>query len=372
VNSCNRILSGDPIALSIRDLAKLRFDLDQKQAAGLNDAVTRALEAEYLKKEAQILSMGVSRKRLKAEVLKVQRFEQHKSEERARVRKEDEDQIETLKTSLKWVAKITPRVEFAQSVLPDGRLVISGGRENPYSVQSIPTIEWIDLMSGETGTFQDLQVGRWGHAQSTLPDGRIWISGGWGQPNGFLSSIETLDFQTGAMTLESLAAARAYHAQSVLSDGRVIVSGGLNFEGILTSVEQGGQMVANLFEGRTEHMQTLLPDGTLLVSGGSNRQGRFTSSIEIVDLKKGTSEKVGELPPLDTNPIQAPLSDGRVLLVSSNKGTSMLTVFDPSDRSLQELMKVEDLVLAATLTPEGQVALTADSGSVYLLKMGRR
>jgi len=371
-NPCNRLLSGD-VAPLIRDLAKLRLDLDQRRAAGLGDAVTRALEAEYLKKEAQIFSLGVSLERLKEEILKAQIVDQEKIEEQARLREEAESQAESLETSLKRVGQIAPRVDFAQSMLPDGRLVISGGRSNSYEVQPYSTVEWIDLATGETGVFADLQVGRWDHVQSTLPDGRILFSGGWGQPEGFLSSTETLDVQTGTILTDELSRARSHHAQSVSFDGQAIVSGGTNFEGTQISVEQGGKVVANLLEARSRHIQTLLPDGTLLVAGGKDYYGSPVASMEIVDLKKGTSEKVGDLPVLGAHSIQVFLSDGRVLFAVNRDHDAILALFDPSDRSMQKLPETpHERIEAATAMSGGQVALTTDSGSVYLLKVGRK
>ncbi|MCC6157182.1 MAG: hypothetical protein IT350_03955 [Deltaproteobacteria bacterium] len=118
------------------------------------------------------------------------------------------------------------------------------------------------------------------HAQTLLDDGRLLLTGGVGF-GGPLDSAEVFDPATGEFSLLSdrMAKTRFGHAATLLADGRVLVTGGYEegFAAILDSAEIFDPatgvfrlLKADMIHGRALHSATLLPDGTVLIVGGTD------------------------------------------------------------------------------------------------------
>src|SRR3990170_633460 len=121
---------------------------------------------------------------------------------------------------------------------------------------------------------------RSGHTATLLPDGKVLVTGGSiGYFSGeLLASAELYDPGSGSWTATgSMAAARDAHTATLLRDGTVLVAGG--FSGgdsgsTLASAElydpSSGSWTAtgNMVAARQFQTATLLPDGTVLVAGG--------------------------------------------------------------------------------------------------------
>lgn len=90
---------------------------------------------------------------------------------------------------------ITPRLVFAATLLPDGRVLVTGGREN--GAGNSPLIGEAELYDPATGTWTataSMRQARSGHTATLLPDGRVLVSGG----DGALSiSAEIYDIEFG-------------------------------------------------------------------------------------------------------------------------------------------------------------------------------
>lgn len=118
------------------------------------------------------------------------------------------------------------------------------------------------------------------HTQTVLDDGRLLLTGGIGF-GGPLDSAEIFDPSTGEFTLLSdrMAKTRFGHAATLLADGRVLATGGYEqgFAAILDSAEIFDpatglfrSVKADMIHGRALHTATLLPDGTVLIVGGTD------------------------------------------------------------------------------------------------------
>ena len=66
-----------------------------------------------------------------------------------------------------------------------------------------------------------------GYSATRLADGRVLVSGGFGEPSGYLATAETYDPVQGTWSLTaSMSTAHHSHRATLLADGRVLVSGG--------------------------------------------------------------------------------------------------------------------------------------------------
>lgn len=130
----------------------------------------------------------------------------------------------------------------AATQLPDGSLILSGGLDHNPQI-SIPSkrILKIDGTTFEVSEIGNMNVGRFEHAQVTLPDGTILICGGvsgWGK-NREVSEIERFDPSTGQTTLIGhMLTPRHDHQLVYFPDNRVVILGGRvsGFSGISKSL----------------------------------------------------------------------------------------------------------------------------------------
>jgi len=380
--ACERLLSGDLVAQSVRELAKLRFDLDQRQAAGLSDAVTRALESEYRKKESEIRSLFAGqeadlRLQVKAEIDRLQSERSDHAEEQVRVRQHETEAMDEAETSVVKIADIQePRFGHAQTVLPDGTVLLSGGQGSNGLLTSIERVDPVRKTSTKIG---DLKEARGYHIQILAPNGKVQVISGWGRFLEISSSTEWIDDSTGktqagpkipvfmnqfkysilpdgqilvskeiiplssaadnvsdllqidpvkgkVTKLGQLKVSREGHAQSTLPDGAVVISGGRGAGKVLSSIERfdpvtkTDEIVGNLLQARGGHAQSTLPDGRILVSGGYDGK-HYLSSIELIDLDKNTVEPLGFLSTPRAGHTQSVLPDGTIL-VSGGSGAN--------------------------------------------------
>jgi len=144
-----------------------------------------------------------------------------------------------------------------------------------------------------------LVTARYAHTATLLPSGRVLVSGGIGQigvtgggvnvSGTILASAELYDPATGIWTATgAMATARDFHTATLLPSGLVLVSGGLDSLGAqLASAElydpATGTWTAtgSLATARAYHTATLLPSGRVLVSGGLGALSTQLASAEL-------------------------------------------------------------------------------------------
>jgi RHS repeat-associated protein len=137
------------------------------------------------------------------------------------------------------------RSDFAATVLPDGAVLISGGR---------------DAAGAETKTLDEVE------------------------PTGAIRSLAT-----------SLQTSRASHSATLLTDGRVVLVGGTDHDRVLGTIEYfdavTGEVAvshANLLTPRSGHTATLLASGNILIRGGYDSSGAAITQDELFDPKAET------------------------------------------------------------------------------------
>jgi hypothetical protein len=120
--------------------------------------------------------------------------------------------------------------------LLDGRVLVVGGQTGVLNGEQPPSpLQSINTWDPTTSTFSPsgpLAFGRERHAATLLPDGRVLFTGGVGrrvdgQPDPVLASAEIWDPTTGLASDAGVSNSnRALHTATLLADGRILVTGG--------------------------------------------------------------------------------------------------------------------------------------------------
>jgi len=167
---------------------------------------------------------------------------------------------------------VVPRTGHAATALSDGRIMITGGRDNAGNLVAVSEI--FDPESQTSTASATLTTARVDHTATRLADGRILVAGGTGD-SGPLSSAEIFDPANPAAGFQVLAsamtAARARHTATVLDNGTVLIAGGEaggTAEIFNPADETFSPTLWNLTVPRSGHTATLFTDDSVLLAGG--------------------------------------------------------------------------------------------------------
>ena len=241
---------------------------------------------------------------------------------------------------------------FAQaSLLPDGKVLISGGYNTVLG--SLNTAELFDPAAQRFTLLPSrLETPRELFTATTLTDGKVLIAGGFNTHRGRTqASAEVYDPKTSEFTpTGALGEDRFGQCAVRLADGRVLVAGGTHWfarhPGVpLASAEiyepatgQFHRTRGAMTFARDRPTATLLPNGTVLIAGGQNGPSE-PGQAELFDPK---TETFTTLPSPMVTPRMAhsavPLSDGTVLLsggwsTALSATTGSTEVFDPNTQA---------------------------------------
>ena len=169
-----------------------------------------------------------------------------------------------------------PRGFHTATLLPNGKVLIAGG----YNLSGgfLSSAELYDPATGTWTPTGGLETGREYHTATLLPNGMVLVAGGEnGQPPHIasLASAELYDPTSGAWTATGgLNLGRYQHTATLLPNGLVLAAGGYGNFGLPASAElydpgSGTWTTTGAMNtARYEHTATLLPDGTVLAAGG--------------------------------------------------------------------------------------------------------
>ena len=198
---------------------------------------------------------------------------------------------------------VVPRRGHSFDELPNGTALLSGGENpdpsNPFPLSSLeiydPLREQFELI-GLT-----LPSARTRHTTAVLPNGRLLISGGVGAGGEVLDSALLFDPNGGGFQqLPPMSVARVHHRATVLEGGRVLITGGVaggtgktydlssefgfpdTFPTSALAPDTLSQVAAELYDPQTQtwstvpanllprvgHAATQLKNGTVLITGG--------------------------------------------------------------------------------------------------------
>src|SRR2546429_8547804 len=125
------------------------------------------------------------------------------------------------------IADLTqPRAEHTATLLANGTVLISGGRD--AADQPLASAEIYDPATGGfTLLASPLPAPVWGHTATRLGDGTVVIAGGTGDGGLPVAAAQPVDPATGAFTaLDPLSTPRARHTATRLRNGSVLLAGG--------------------------------------------------------------------------------------------------------------------------------------------------
>jgi hypothetical protein len=268
------------------------------------------------------------------------------------------------------------RAVHTATLLPNGKVLIAAGLYSNKNEESLATAELYDPETNSFTPTGDLNNARGGQEATLLPDGRVLITGGVGPDRDvpMLPSAEIYDPATETFTpTGSLNEPRVDHTATLLGDGRVLIAGGFGSRGSDTGVTSGAELydpakgafasAGEMIFHRAKHSAVLLADGKVLISGGiayKETAGRKRpTTAELYDPSTGAFVRTGDmiLDRFKVGSAAALLKNGKVLIAGGSWG---FEVYDPSSGSFS--MKTGSLNLTryystATLLPNGEVVI---------------
>lgn len=253
-------------------------------------------------------------------------------------------------------------------------LLLLGAAPHPTVAAGEPetvTFEATRVVTEGVATMQRLDARmnsrRFGHAATLLPDGRVLITGGqlWMEE---LSSAEIFDPATESFSPlpTEMAYARVRHEAILMPNGKVLIVGGVVSQTPVPAELYDPATGAFTLTGTPAHAYsywtTVLPSGEILVIG--------EASPERYDPATGLFSPVGTPLP-HSNSVPVLLADGKVLLTGGRDGSTYVKQADIFDPLTGEIEPVYDMIgarfrHAATLLPDGKVLIVGgDDHNVF-------
>jgi len=218
----------------------------------------------------------------------------------------------------------TPRVDFTTTLLPNGKVLVTGGF-NDTTVNSSA-----ELFDPITNTFtllaNAMTTSRSEHVATLLVSGTVLITGGNDVNGNTLASAEIFDPGTSTFTAatHAMTAARQIHHADLLANGQALIEGGFDANNnALVSAELynpvGGTFTAtgSMTTGRGNHASALLYNGQVLVAGGLAGPGTAlapTATAELYNPATGTFTPTASMSVARGHYTTVTLEDGTVFI----------------------------------------------------------
>src|SRR5438309_2471845 len=257
-----------------------------------------------------------------------------------------------------------PRTGHAATALADGRVLITGGRDNAGII--VATAEVFDPANETSTAIGVLNTARIDHTATLLADGRVLIAGGT-SASGALTSAEIFDPRNpgaGFRVLSAtMGAARTRHTATRLHNGTVLIAGGDadgTAEIFKPTTETFSSALLAMAAPRIAHTATLFSDDSVLLAGGNTDSMEYFSSIDqtfTLDPAKLTATRTGH----DV----ISLSDTHLLFFGGDTGHT-IDEFNTSADTLSLKATMDGASSSATLLANGKIlVLRPDAAGIY-------
>ena len=251
------------------------------------------------------------------------------------------------------------RTAHVATVLSDGRVLITGGRDSSGTI--LGAAEIFDPTAQLSAGVASLGTPRVGHTATVLKDGRVLIAGG-SDANGPLASAEIFDPAspgTGFRPLTgSMGAARSGHTATLLNSGKVLIAGG-DDSGTAEIFDPTGETFSSplltMTAPRIGHSATLFSDDSVLLAGGNTDSMEYFSSTAqtfTLDPQKMTAARTGHE--------AISLSDSRLLFLGGDTNHT-IDEFNPSNDVLTLKATMDGAASSATLLANGKILLLSSN-----------
>ncbi|MGC2305074.1 Kelch repeat-containing protein [Candidatus Binatus sp.] len=119
----------------------------------------------------------------------------------------------------------SPRQGPTATLLPDGKVLITGGIDNNQNV--LDTAEMYDPVTGEFSAAGHMTTTRYGHLAAVLGDGDVLIAGGMDNAGSSLKSAELFDAKSGSFgAIAAMPRDRFMVGATVLTSSTILIAGG--------------------------------------------------------------------------------------------------------------------------------------------------
>jgi hypothetical protein len=240
----------------------------------------------------------------------------------------------------------TARAGATATLMPDGRILIVGGKDG--NGNALETAEVLNP-DGTMTPVPPMLTQRYGHSAIQLKDGNVLVAGGHTSGGGVVNTAELFDpvANTWHWASNAMTDARADFALSQLLDGNLLIAGGDNGSGPISEVETFDLLTksfkyAGYFQkARKAHAASVLRDGRVLITGGSGLAADgSTIVLNTTEIYEPSSGSLSAGPALNAARYahsSTTLIDGTVLLAGGNNGSAdlgSLEIFDPVANSM--------------------------------------
>ena len=209
--------------------------------------------------------------------------------------------------------------------LKSGKVLVAGGTPTD------PPQQFSEVYDPATRGWRTTGVMRHWRASPAavlLPDGKVFVVGGFGEPGRPNDTAETYDPATerwadsGAMSEP-----RAdVHTATLLRDGRVLVAGGpAGLAELYDPLTGQWSVTGTMLVGDGGHTATLLPDGRVMVAGGIDTTGTAVATTQLYDPRAGTWTAATAMHDAREEGQAVTLTDGRILVTGGANTTGALT-----------------------------------------------
>jgi WD40 repeat protein len=234
----------------------------------------------------------------------------------------------------------TPRWEARSTLLPSGKVLVSGGATNTVASPSITnTAEVYDPATDLFTPTGNMSSPRFGHTSTLLPSGLVLIVGG-SSGTAAVNTAELYDPTSGTFSpTGSMATARQFHRATLLPNGKVLITGGSAGNNTAELYDPGSgtfSPTGNMSGPRIHHTATLLANGKVLLVGGNDGATTNLNTAELYDPVAGTFAPTGSMVGARNYHTATLLPNGKVLvaggsgIVAANSPLNTAEIYDPS------------------------------------------